>query len=423
MQSPSTKANIALTLATLAFAANFSVWVLYAVIGIHLKSQLGLSATEFGLLLSTPIFSGAVLRLPIGFLSERYAPKKLLLWQMAFLIIPLIMLKDATTLVDYLWLGLLIGVSGVSFTIGIRYVVDWFSSQKQGTAMGIFGAGNAGAAITLALAPWIIDHAGLDLLGPIYAAGMILVILLFGFVAPQTPAYILQKNKQGWQHHFEPLRHLAVWRFGLYYYFVFGGYLALTLWLPQYYVSAYDLNINQAMALTLLYVTSSSLVRAAGGWFADKYGARTVNWSVFWTCLVCLFFLSYPPTTMVIQGVDKQVNLHIEINVWVFTGLIFVIGIAQGFGRASVYKIIYDYYPKQMGSVGGVVAMVGALGGCTLPLIFGIAVDFIGVYSACFMLLYAVLAACMLLMFVANKKEKHQERVRHAIETNFLERD
>lgn len=423
MQSPSNKAKIALLLATLAFAANFSVWVLYAVSGIQLKADLGLSATEFGLLLSAPIFSGAILRLPVGFLAEKYSPKKLFLMQMFIILPPLIFLRSAQTLSDYLWLGLFIGISGVSFTIGIRYVVDWFQSKNQGTAMGIFGAGNAGAAITLVLAPMIIDEFGLSMLGPVYAGGMIFVILLFAFLAPETPQYLQSDNKPRWKEHLEPLKHLKVWRFGLYYYFVFGSYLALTLWLPQYYVEAYELHTNQAMALTLIFVASSSIVRAAGGWFADKYGARKVNWGVFWTCLICLFFLSYPPTTMVIKGVEREVNLSIEVNVWMFTSLIFIIGIAQGFGRASVYKVIYDHYPRQMGSVGGAVAMVGALGGCTLPLAFGVAVDFIGVYTACFMLLYGVLAMCMFLMYLANNQEQYQQRIKHAIETNFLERD
>lgn len=423
MQTPTSRANIALALATLAFAANFSVWVMYAVMGISLKTQLQLSSTELGLLLSAPIFSGALLRLPIGFISERYSPKKLFIWQMLLIIPALVLLQFAHSLQDYLLLGLLTGISGVSFTIGIRYVVDWFSSKYQGTAMGIFGAGNAGAAITLALAPWLIDEFGLSMLGPIYAGGMLVMVILFGFLAPETPKYIQLRPTLDWQQHIAPLKHLNVWRFGLYYYFVFGSYLALTLWLPQYYVSAYNLPIGQAMALTLLFVASSSLIRAAGGWFADRYGARNVNWWVFWTCLVCLFFLSYPPTTMTIQGVERDVNLHIEVNVWVFTLLMFIIGIAQGFGRASVYKIIYDYYPNNMGSVGGVVATIGALGGCTLPLMFGLVVDFVGVYSACFMLLYGVLAACMLLMYLANQKERYQRVVQHAIDTNFLNRD
>lgn len=423
MQTQNNKAKLALAIATLTFAANFSVWVLYAVLGIELKSQLNLSATEFGLLLSAPILSGALLRLPVGILIEKYSAKKAFLVQMVLLIPALLLINSANSLSDYLWLGLLLGISGVSFTIGIRYVVDWFSSKYQGTAMGIFGAGNAGAAITLVLAPFIIENYGSAMLGPMYAAGMIFVILLFAFMAPETPKFLSNRRHFNWQEHLAPMKELKVWRFGLYYYFVFGSYLALTLWLPQYYVDAYDLTIKQAMALTLLYVASSSLVRAAGGWFADRYGASKVSWTVFWVCLVCLFFLSYPPTTMVIKGVEKDVNLSIEVNVWLFTCLMFIVGIAQGFGRASIYKVIYNHYPKHMGSVGGAVAMIGALGGCTLPLMFGITVDLIGVHTASFMLLYGVLACCMLLMYIANQKDQQAQRYQHAIENNFLERE
>jgi len=423
IQIPKSTAYRALLVATLTFAANFSVWVLYAVLGIELQQKLDLSATELGLLLSSPMLSGALLRLPVGVMCESFSPKKLFIWQMLLLLPPLMLLNRATSYQDYLLIGLLLGISGVSFTIGIRYVVDWFESKYQGTAMGVFGAGNAGAAITLILAPILISQFGSEYIGPFYAGGMLLVILLFGFIAPSTPKYMELKRRQDWREQLQPLKQLRVWRFGLYYYFVFGSFLALTLWLPHYYVSAYKLSMAQAMALTLLYVASSSLVRAAGGWLADRYGARAVNWMVFWVCLVCLFFLSYPPTSMVIQGVEKEVTIHIKVNVWLFTALMFVIGIAQGFGRASVYKAIYEIYPNNMGSVGGAVAMVGALGGCTLPLMFGLVVDWVGVYSACFMLLYGVLAACMLLMYIANQQEKHRQRVQHAIDTNFLERD
>ncbi|GHF91922.1 MFS transporter [Thalassotalea marina] len=423
MQTHRSKAQIALTVATLTFAANFSIWVLYAVVGIQLKDDLALNATQFGLLLAAPMFTGAIFRLPVGLILEKYSPKRVFLIQMACTLPPLVLLKTATTYSDYLIFGAMIGISGVSFTIGIRYVVDWFESKYQGTAMGIFGAGNAGAAITLIIAPLIIDHIGLSMIGPLYAGGLLFVILLFAFIAPDTPEYIASTTEKSWQSLLLPLSELKVWRFGLYYFFVFGSFLALTLWLPQYYVAAFGLSLSQAMALTLLFVASSSLVRAAGGWFADKYGASKVSWSVFWVCLVCLFFLSYPPTTMVIQGVSKEVNLNIEINVWLFTLLILIIGIAQGFGRASIYKIIYQHYPKQMGTVGGAVSMVGALGGCTLPILFGLAVDFIGVYTACFMLLYGVLAVCMFLMYYAHKQEQYQKRLSHAIKMNFLERE
>lgn len=124
---------------------------------------------------------------------------------------------------------------------------------------------------------------------------------------------------------------------------------------------------------------------------------------------------------MTIHGVHQDVQLQIEVNVWLFTALIFVIGIAQGFGRASVYKTIHDYFPQQMGLVGGMVAAIGALGGCTLPILFGLAVDIIGIHTACFMVLYSVLAACMIVMFFANKADRFQRRVQHAATHNFLE--
>jgi NNP family nitrate/nitrite transporter-like MFS transporter len=390
---------------------------------IELSKKLGLSGTQIGILLSAPIITGALLRLPIGLLCERYSSKNLLIIQMLIIVIPLFLLPNIETFLGYVWVGALIGISGVSFTIGIRYLTDWFDSNEQGTAMGVFGAGNAGAALSLILVPYIQDVWGWQYIGPVYSIMVLVSCLAFWFIAPNTPKYVTSHQQKDLAFFIKPLTQVKVWRFGLYYYFVFGSFLALILWLPQYYVNAYKLPFNQAMALTLLFVISSSMARAAGGWFADKFGARQVNWSVFWICLICLFFLSYPPTTMTIHGVEKDVELSIELNVWIFTLLLLVIGLAQGFGRASVYKLINDYYPEQMGSVGGMVAMLGALGGCTLPILFGLVVDIVGVYSACFMLLYGVLAVCMLLMHLAIKRERYLQRVAKAQQLNFLDLD
>ncbi|MDN3640629.1 MFS transporter [Simiduia curdlanivorans] len=423
MQNYQPKAKLALAMATLAFAANFSVWILYAVIGLQLQETMALSATELGLFFASPMLTGALLRIPAGLAADAGNARRLWLWQMALLIPPLLLLPYATELWHYMVIGLWLGISGTSFTFGVRYVTDWFERNQQGTALGIFGAGNAGAAITLALAPLLVDAFGWASLGWFYALGMIFMLILFALFAPQHQSNLRPASTGSWKAQLRYFKQLQVWRFGLYYYFVFGSYLALILWLPQYYANAYGMSDGAAMAFTLFFATSSSMVRALGGWFADRYGGRAVNWNVFWLCLVCLFFLSYPPTTMTIHGVNQDVNLSIEINVWFFTWLIFVIGIAQGFGRASVYKIINDYYPNAMGSVGGFVAALGALGGCTLPIVFGVAVDLVGIYSVCFMVLYAVLALCMIVMFFANKADRFQQRLQQAQTSNFLEQD
>ena len=411
-------ANRALLLATLAFAACFSVWTLYAVMGIALQQQLALSATEYGILLAAPILTGAILRVPLGILADRISSRRLWLYQMLAVIPALLLLPLVNSYSGYLWLGLWFGISGVSFTFGVRYVSIWFASSRQGRALGLFGVGNAGVAITFVLVPIAVTYLGWQWVGPLYAAGMLLITVLFALLSPAEPAQAYTQAAA------LSLRTLAtdarIWRFSLYYYFVFGSFLALLLWLPQYYMQAYAMNAQQAMAFTLFFVATSSMVRALGGWFADRYGGRAVNWSVFWVCLVCLFFLSYPPTTLIVHGLEKDVQLEIGLNVWWFTLLIFVIGVAQGFGRASVYKVIHDYYPKHMGSAGGFVAAIGALGGCTLPILFGVAQDVLGIVTGCFMILYGVLALCMITMFFANQAAQYQQKLAQARTENFL---
>ena len=419
MTSQQSLARNALSIATLAFSVNFAIWTLYAVMGIEIRQQLNLSATDFGLLLAAPMLTGALLRFPAGYLVEKFNAKSVFIWQMLLLIPPLLLLCYAESYLDYVVIGLFLGISGTSFTIGIQYVSTWYTKTHQGTAMGIFGAGNVGAAFTLLVTPLIIEHFSWQAIGPIFSLLILITCALFALLAP--------KRNQAQPHKSTPFKALIsdfrVWRFSLYYYFVFGSFLALILWLPQYYMSAYQLTPTEAMSHTLIFVFISSSVRALGGLISDKYAATQVNWGVFWVCLVCLFFLSYPPTTMTIHGIKGDVNVSIGINVWLFTALLIVIGIAQGIGRASVFKVIHGYYPNQMGSVGGFVAAIGALGGFTLPVLFGFAEEVIGVHSASFMLLYSILALCMVLLHLALKSEKHQQRLAAALADDFLEQD
>ena len=320
-----------------------------------------------------------------------------------------------------LLLGLWIGLGGASFTIGLRYIVDWFDRHSQGTAMGIYGVGDIGAAFTLIATPFIIREWGWESVGPFFGIALIISAFVFWLVAP-TKTFKAQSKSHNLSL-LSVLKNIQVWRFGLYYYFVFGSFIALIFWLPHYYVSAYQLSPSSAMAFTIIFIVTSSMARALGGWFSDRYGGRSVNWMVFWICIVCLFFLSYPPTTMTIHGVDRDVEISIEINVWIFSLLIITIGIAQGFGRASVFKTIHEYYPKNMGQIGGFVAGIGSLGGCTLPILFGLSVDLLGIHTACFMTLYGVLACCMATMFFANKSARLKERVSEARQHNFLDYD
>lgn len=413
----------ALVMSTLLFAACFATWTLISVIGLQIKEDLQLSETEFGLLIATPILSGALARLPMGILAERYGGRQLMLGLVLLVSVPLYGFAYAQYYWQYLLLGLCIGLVGSTFVIGIQYVSSWSSRENQGLAMGVFGAGNLGAALTNLVAPLIIIAYGWRMAPIAYAFVLVLLVLLFWLLTQDDPVH--QSRSQ--QHEalslseiLTPLLELRVWRFGLYYFFMFGGYVALALWLPDYYVHHYGLDLKTASFITLLFTVPGALTRILGGWCADHLGARQVNWSVFWVCLFCLFFLSYPPTTMTIHGIDGDMTFLLEMPVWLFTVLIMVVGVAMGFGKASVFRVVYDYYPDRMGTVGGAVGLLGAIGGFVLPILFGLVTDLFGVRSSCFMLLYGVLALCMTVMYYGINLQDKQNRLQEAIRNNFL---
>lgn len=399
---------------TMAFAANFAVWTMFSIIGIKIKQELNLSDTQFGILVATPILTGSLTRLPLGLLTDRFGGRIVFFIQMILVAIPTYGLAYANAYWQYLVIGLFVGLAGGSFAIGIAYTSAWFEKERQGTVMGIFGAGNAGAAITNLVAPMIVVAYGWQMVPKVYSVAMVVMAALFWFFTFNDPG--VEERKKSGVHvsikdQLAPLKELRVWRFGLYYYFMFGGFVALALWLPKYYVGEYGLDLKTASLITMFFTLPSGLIRALGGYLSDKFGARTINWAVFWVSLVCLFFISYPQTTMIVHGIKGDVNFDIGLSLVPFTVLVFVIGISQGIGKASVYRIIHDYYPDNMGSVGGMVGVIGGLGGFSLPIVFGIASDLVGVRSSCFMVLFGIVVACMIFMHFSIKTLEEKEGI------------
>ena len=181
MPTQKQKQVLVLTMNTVAFAVNFAVWTMFSIIGIKIKDELGLSNTEFGLLVATPILTGSLVRLPLGILTDRFGGKIVFFIQMILVAIPTYGLSFATEYWQYLTIGLFVGLAGGSFAIGIAYTSAWFPKERQGTAMGIFGAGNAGAAITNLVAPLIIVAAGWRAVPEIYSLSMLAMAILFWF--------------------------------------------------------------------------------------------------------------------------------------------------------------------------------------------------------------------------------------------------
>jgi NNP family nitrate/nitrite transporter-like MFS transporter len=398
-----------LVMNTTAFTVNFMVWTMFSVIGIKIKDELGLNETEFGLLVATPILTGSLVRLPLGLLTDRYGGRGVYFAQMILVAISTYGLAFADQYWQYLAIGLCVGLAGGSFAIGIAYTSAWFPKHQQGTAMGIFGAGNAGAAVTNMVAPLIVVAMGWRAVPQIYSVAMLVMAIVFWFFTYPDPQLERRRSEGKFPTLGDmllPLLEPRVWRFGLAYYFVFGGFVALALWLPKYYMEEYGLELTTAAFIALFFTLPSGLIRALGGWFSDKWGGDAVTWGVFWVSIVCLFFLSYPPTTFTVHGIRGDADFDIRVGIVLFTVLVFIVGIALGIGKASVYRSLADHYSQNMGSVGGLVGVIGGLGGFSLPIMFGIAADATNVRSSAFMLMYAVLAGVMIWTWSAEKGER-----------------
>ena len=395
----------ALALSTIAFTVCFAVWTIFSIIGIQIKQELGLNDTEFGLLVGTPILTGSLIRLILGIWSDQYGGRVVYTLVMLAAAVATWLLTYADSYELYLVAALFIGIAGGSFAVGIAYVATWYPMEKQGTALGIFGMGNVGAAVTKFVAPFVMVAYGWKSVADVWAIALAVTAILFFLFAKDDPA-LSERRRTGVKplsvrQQLEPLRNLQVWRFSLYYFFVFGGFVALALWLPRYLIGVYELDIETAGMLAAFYSIPASLFRAYGGHLSDRYGARAIMYATFGVSALCTFMLAYPETDYVIHGITGPITFSTSVGLVPFVILVFVLGFFMSLGKAAVYKHVPVYYPGHVGAVGGLVGMIGGLGGFVLPIVFGVMNDLTGVWTSCFALLFAVAGISLVWMHVS----------------------
>ncbi len=473
---------LALTLSTLAFTVCFMCWTMNGVLVTYLVDHdlLTLTKTQVGALLGVPILTGSLTRLPVGILTDRYGGKRVFGLLMLVSAVPLFLVGTARSYAAFWWLSLGFGLVGASFAVGIAYCSIWFPKHQQGTALGIFGAGNAGASLTSFGAPlllramtagdahperWVALPQG-------YAVALAVMGLLFLLVAPDRRYD--DRHITSLAARLAPLRHVRVWRFGLYYFLVFGGFVALATWLVPYYVSVYGVSLAAAGALATVYSLPSGVIRAVGGWMSDRWGARLVMYWVLGVCLVSCGLLCVPrmdietpglsvaalrpgtvtavsaaeiavdgrayplrvrgdqplpelhaaeggflpsglfwqePVVQVGERVKRKqllaagvTRLHFPAHIVVFTALVFIVGFAMGIGKAAVYRHIPDYFPHEVGVVGGLVGVLGGLGGWAGPYLFGWMLEQTGLWTTCWIFFTGLSAVCLVWMHLVIQR-------------------
>ena len=359
-----------LWLSTAAFTLLFNVWLMMGVLGISIRKDLGWNDSQLEWLIAAAILSGAVFRLNFGIWADAYGGRRVMSLLLLGTAIPTYLFGQATSYSQMLICAILFGIAGNSFSAGVSWNSAWFPQNQKGRALGIFGSGNVGAAGTKLLIVFVpgvltavpvagylsgIIPGGWRFIPTVYAALLVLMGLAILYCSP-TPDRMPGQGRP-LRETLLPLRHARVWRFGLYYVVVFGAYVALSAWLPKFYVDTFGISLSTAALLTATFILPAGLLRPLGGYLSDRYGPRAVTYSVFIAMTISLLALSLP--------------VH-RLGLSSFVSLMFVLACAMGIGKASVYKYIPDYFPNDVGAVGGVVGMLGALGGFFLPPVFGL---------------------------------------------------
>jgi NNP family nitrate/nitrite transporter-like MFS transporter len=397
-----------LILSSTAFTLMFAVWLMFGILAIPIREEFQLTEVQFGWLTAIAILNGSIWRLLFGILTDRYGGRNMFTLLIALTVLPAYLVSQAESFNQLLFYAFLVGMAGNAFSIGIAWCSAWYPREQQGFALGVFGAGNVGASVTKFIGPALIAAVpvagyyggwvpgGWRFVPFLYCGLLIAMALAMWIFAP------IHDRKPGAGRSMiemcQPLRYVRVWRFSLYYVVVFGAYVALSVWLPKYYVDVYGLQLQHAALLTALFIFPASLLRPLGGYLADKFGARRVMYWVFGSMTLATFLLSGPSGHIVIYvpsrfDVDGATEvLPFSMNVYWFTALVFVVGVGMGIGKAAVYKYIPEYFPKDVGAVGGLVGLLGALGGFFLPPLFAFCYEWTWIPQTTFFVLFVITA-------------------------------
>jgi NNP family nitrate/nitrite transporter-like MFS transporter len=381
--------TLQLTLATGAFAICFAVFGSVSAMMPILKKSLGLDPVQVSVALAIPVLLGSLGRIPLGMLTDRYGGRLIFSIVMACSIVPAFLMGFVSEYWQLLVCGFFIGIALASFSVGVGFVSGWYPPERQGYALGVYGAGNIGQSLAAFGSPLL--AAALGFKWGFWTFGALLLVWLALFwlkaenAARRLPAKSLGETVK-------PLKEAKSWRLSLYYFLTFGGFVAMAIYLPIFLTEIFKLTPGDAGFRTAGFVLLATAMRPVGGILADRLGGRKILLWVFPVTAVMAIFLACPTMLMFTIG---------------------ALGMAAaiGLGNGAVFKLVPEYFPQSIGAVTGLVGAAGGLGGFFPPLALGAVRQATGSFTLGFVLLGIFALLCLAVVYKSGSPPSQKDQI------------
>lgn len=396
-----------LPLAVTGFIIAAGCWTLFAVAGFHLREALQLTGLQFGLLLAMPMAVGAVLAVPGGLIAQALGARRVMIWALAGLSACMLLLIAVTSYAGYLVAACGLGLTAAFYSAGLQFVMSHTPRHHVGLVLGVFSAGVIGAGLNYYVVPLLYQAFAWEAIPLAYLIVLLLVMVLMLLLTDNPDASAAPETETSPRQLLTRLRHWRIWRLCFYFGSVAGSFFAVALWLPDFLTSRFELPVDDVARLAQWFVIPGALAQVAGGGLADHFGVARVVSRALMVCLVALFVLSYPEMTLLVRGVEGIIQLEFAMPLPVERLFVVVLGATMGCAMGALLRMMVDQNPGATAFAAGMLLLSACSVAFLLPVVFALVNQLLGVPSAAFMILFAILAACLLLFTrVARSAER-----------------
>ncbi|MBW4934287.1 MFS transporter [Marinobacter sp. F4206] len=409
-----TSLAVVLPLALVGFFVASGCWTLFAVAGVHVRAELSLSSLQFGFLLAMPMAVSALLAIPAGLAAQNVGARRVMLLCLAGLAGCMVILLSTRSFFGYLLAAGGLGLAGGFYCAGLQFVTAHCELRRLGLVLGVFGSGVTGAGLNYYLVPLFAEAFSWRGVALAYLVVLLLILALMLMLTSSEDAKAAPAVQGGLRRRYSNNKRIRRWQACAFFGVVAGSFFALALWLPDYLSSQFRLDVQAGARLSQWFVIPGALAQIVGGALSDRYGSAAVISRSLVVCLVSLFVLSYPPMTLFIRGSESVIELEFALPLSVEAAFIIALGLAMGCAMGSLQRLAILNGQASVALVSGLLLVGACSVAFLLPVIFGAVNYWLGIRTAVFMILFILLAGC-LLMFARDSRQRERQSFLHRV--------